>query len=101
MHTTVAGDLAQAIGRDIACQDYRWDGVASLPLQPCDGLESVQALREVVVGDDQVQHGQPGRQFQRLVPICSDEGPMTLGVEKHLQHFEHFGIVFDNQDRTA
>ena len=43
----------------------------------------------------------PGCQFQRLVPICGDDSAMTLGVEKQLQHFEHFRIVFDNQDRAA
>ena len=97
----LAGNLAQAIGRDVACEDYGWDCVVRLPLQLRDGLESVEALREVVVGDDQVEPGQPGCQCQRLVPICGDDSPMTLGVEKQLQHFEHFRIVFDNQDRTA
>ena len=74
----------------------------SLLLQPCDDLEPVEALRQVVVGDDQVRHGRPlGYQLQRLVPICGDESAMTLVVEKQLQHFEHCRIVFDDQDRAA
>ena len=59
MHATMAGNLAQAIGRDVACQDDGRDCALSLLLQPGDGLEPVEALRQVVVGDDQVRHGQP------------------------------------------
>ena len=102
MHTAVAGDLAQAIGRDVACQDNGRDCVLSLLLQPGDDLEPVEALRQVVVGDDQVRHGRPlGCQLQRLVPICGDDSAMTLVVKKQLQHFEHSRIVFDDQDRAA
>ena len=102
MHAAVAGNLAQAIGRDVACQDDGRDCVLSLLLQPGDGLEPVEALRQVVVGDDQVRHGRPlGRQLQRRVPICGDQSAVTLVVEKQLQHFEHCRIVFDDQDRAA
>ena len=63
-------------------------------MQPCDGLEPVEALREVVVGDNQVEFDRPGRQLQRFVPICGNDSAMTFGIEKQLQHFEHFRIVF-------
>ncbi len=101
VYAAVAGNLAQAFGRDVACQDNGWDCVLSLALQPCNGLEAVEAPRQVVVGDDQVRHSrQCGHQLQRLASICGDDSPMTLGFEKQLQHFEHGRVVFDNQDRA-
>ena len=73
-----------------------------LLLQPGDDLEPVEALGQVVVGDNQVRHGRPlGCQLQRLVPIGGDHSAMTLVVKKQLEHFAHSRIVFDDQDRAA
>jgi hypothetical protein len=100
VHTAVPGNLAQAIGRDVACQDNGRDCVLELLVQPGHEFQPVETLWQVVVGDNQVRHG-PGRQLQRLVPICGDDRAVTLVVKKQLQHFEHSWIVFDDQDRAV
>lgn len=41
MHTAMAGYLAQAIGRYVACQDNSRDCVLNLFLQPGDDLEPI------------------------------------------------------------
>ncbi len=98
----MAGYLAQAIGRYVACQDNSGDCALDLFLQLGDDLEPIKALRQVIVGDNQVRHGRPlGRQLQRPVSIRGDHGAMTLVVKKQLEQFAHSRIVFDDQDCAA
>ena len=102
MHAIVAGNLAQAVGGYVARQDDGRNCALSLPLQPGYDLEPVEALRQVVVGDNQVRRDRPlGHQPQRLVAICGDQGAMTFVVKEQLEHFEHSWIVFDDQDGAA
>jgi hypothetical protein len=101
MHATTAGDVAQALGRDIACQNNARDRVLSPRLYPGDDLEPSDAVRQVVVGDNKVGHIRPFGKFQRLMTICGNDRALTLVVKKQPQHIEHHGIVIDDEDRAA
>ena len=43
----------------------------------------------------------PLYQFQSLMTICGHYRALTLVVKKQPQHFEHRGIVIDDEDRAA
>src|SRR6185436_4331859 len=102
MHATVPGNFAQGIGRDVTGQDNGRDVVLELLPQACDDFEPVDAVRQVVVGDDQVRDGRPlHHQLQRLAPIGGHQSVMTVVVEKQLKQLTYRWIVFDDQDCTA
>jgi hypothetical protein len=73
MGTALTGNLTQAIARDVTRQDDGRDCVPEPLLQPCDHLEPVDALRQIVVCDDEIRHGRPlVCQFESLVRVGSD-----------------------------
>ena len=102
MHAIVAGNLAQAVGGNVACQDNGRNCAVGLLLQPAYDLEPVETLRQVVVGNNQVQYAVPwDANSKRLVTISGDQSAVTFVVEKQLEHFEHRRIVFDDEDGAA
>ena len=65
-------------------------------------LKPVHAIRQIVVGKDEVGPDRPSRhQFQRCDAIRRCRRAMALVLEEELEEFAHLRIVLDDQDRAS
>ena len=102
LHTVLTRDIAQGAGRDIAGQNDDRDLAMKLFPQLRGDLEPVHAVRQIVVGKDEVGPDRPARhQFQRCDAVRRRCRAMALVLEDELEEFAHFGIVLDDQDRAS
>ena len=69
------GDLAQGVGRNVAGQDDRRDLVTERLPQAGDDLQAVQAVRQIVVGDDEVRAYRAG-----APPIPAPPRPSSTAI---------------------
>ena len=102
LHAVLTRDIAQGVGRYVAGQDDDRDLAMQLFPQLRGDLEPVHAVRQIVVGQDEIGPDRPSRhQFQRRDPVRRRRRAMALVLEQELEQFAHLGIVLDDQDRAG
>ena len=83
-------------GRDITGQDDDRDLAMKLLPQLRGDLQPIHAVRQIVVGKNQVGSDRPARhQFQRRGAVRRRRHSMALFLENKLQESAHVGIVLD------
>ena len=102
LHTVMASDIAQGVGRDITGQNDDRDLAMKFFPQLRDDLEPVHTVWQIVVCEDEVRSDRPARdQFQRCDTVRRCYRAMALVLEDEREEFAHVGIVLDDQDRAS
>ena len=102
MNAVVKGDIAQGLGRNIAGENDEWNLPIELLPQFLRDLNAVHAVRQIVVGKDEIRSHRPARHhFQSGGTVDGGRDGISLFVQEQFEVLAHFRVVLDDQDRSS